>query len=81
MQYTANFQMKNNIFPQNIDHRYTLEPPPMIEAVLMSTHNLCFRARIRKKCKSKFYYIKVGCKGNKSHGHVILMIIVWVYGL
>ena len=40
MQYAANFQMKNNIFPQNIDRRYTL-----------------------------------------SHGHVILMIIVWVYGL
>ena len=77
MQYTANFQMKNNIFPQNIDRRYTLEPP---EAVLMSTHNLCFRARIRKR-KSKFYYIKVGCKSNKSHGHVILMIIVWVYRL
>ena len=32
----------------------------------MSTHNLCFRAKIRKKvypCKPKFYYIKEGCKG------------------
>ena len=32
----------------------------------MSTHNLCFRAKIRKNvysCKSQFYYIKVGCKG------------------
>ena len=40
----------------------------------MSTHNLCFRAKIRKKvypCKPQFHYIKVGCKG--SHGHVILM--------
>ena len=32
----------------------------------MSTHNLCFRAKIRKHlypCKPQFYYIKVGCKG------------------
>ena len=32
----------------------------------MSTHNLCFRAKIRKKvypCTPQFYYIKVGCKG------------------
>ena len=36
------------------------------EAVLTSTHNLCFEAKIRKKlypCKPQFYYIKVGCKG------------------
>ena len=36
------------------------------EAVVMSTHNLCFRAKIRKNvypCKPQFYYIKVGCKG------------------
>ena len=42
----------------------------------MSTHNLCFRAKIRKNiypCTPQFYYIKVGCKGYKSHGHVILM--------
>ena len=33
---------------------------------LTSTHNLCFRAKIRKKvypCKRHFYYIKVGRKG------------------
>ena len=32
----------------------------------MSTHNLCFRAKIRKNvypCTPQFYYIKVGCKG------------------
>ena len=32
----------------------------------MSTHNLCFEAKIRKKvypCKPQFYYIKVGCNG------------------
>ena len=38
----------------------------MSEAVLTSTHNLCFEAKIRKNiypCKPQFYYIKVGCKG------------------
>ena len=33
----------------------------------MSNHNLCFRAKIRKKnvypCTPQFHYIKVGCKG------------------
>ena len=32
----------------------------------MSTHNLCFKSKIRKNvypCKPQFYYIKVGCKG------------------
>ena len=52
------------IFAKNIDCWYTLEPPH--EAVLTSTHNLCFRAKIRKNeypCKPQFYYLKVGCKG------------------
>ena len=38
----------------------------IIEAVLTSTHDLCFGAKVRKNvypCKSQFYYIKVGCKG------------------
>ena len=50
------------IFAQNIDCEYTLEP----EAVLMSTHNLCFRTKIRKNvypCTPQFHYIKVECKG------------------
>ena len=41
------FQLKTNIFlifAQNIDRGYTLEP------ILTSTHDLCFRAKIRKKC-------------------------------
>ena len=74
MQYTAIFHGFKNvhfqmnffniflIFAQNIDCGYTLER----EAVLTSTHNLCFRANIRKNvypCKPQFYYIKVGCKG------------------
>ena len=32
---------------QNIDCGYSLEPPQR-EAVLTNTHNLCFRAKIRK---------------------------------
>ena len=65
MQYTVNFQgckkdkfqMKNCdvflIFAQNIDCGYTLD-----EAVLTSTHNQCFRAKIRKKvypCKPQLF--------------------------
>ena len=34
------------IFAQNIDCGYTLEP--LAEAVLTSTHNLCFGAKIKK---------------------------------
>ena len=48
------------IFAQNIDCGYTLEP------VLTTTHNLCFRAKIKKNvypCKPQFYYTEVGCKG------------------
>ena len=38
------------IFAQNIECGYMLEPPQrcLTEAVLMSTHNLCYRAKIRK---------------------------------
>ena len=36
--------VSGNIFTQNIDCGYTLKP-----AVLTSTHNLCFGAKIRKK--------------------------------
>ena len=53
-----NFPLKNFdiflIFAQNIDCGYTLEPPRrvptiyVLEAVLTSTHNLCFGAKIRK---------------------------------
>ena len=72
------FQLKNFdiflIFAQNIDCGYTLEPPrrggsneyPQAEAVLTSTHNLCFRAKIRKisnPCIPQVCCIKVGFKG------------------
>ena len=40
-----------------------------VEAVLTSSHNLCFWAKIRKNniypCKPQFYYIKVGFKAFK----------------
>ena len=48
---TENFQIKNfdifHISAQNIDYGYSLEPPHrcgsnLTEAVLTSTHNLCF---------------------------------------
>ena len=76
--YRKKFRCKNDnfhwkifdIFAQNIDCGYTLEPPlPHVrtsEAVLTSTHNLCFGAKIRKidiPCIPQFFYIKVGFKG------------------
>ena len=61
MQYTVIFKVVKNknfkwkildiflIFAQNIDCGYKLEPPRRGgSAVLTSTHNLCFRAKIRK---------------------------------
>ena len=58
------FFLKILIFAHNIDCGYTLVY--LSEAVLTSTHNLCFEAKIRKNvypCKPQFHYIKVGCKG------------------
>ena len=47
------------------------------EAVLRSTHNLCFGAKIRKigipPHTPVFFYIKVGLRGYTFHGHVFLM--------
>ena len=60
MQYTAifhgckndNFQLKYfdyfHIFAQNIDCWYMLEHSEAV-SILTSTHDLCFRAKIRKK--------------------------------
>ena len=69
---------KSDIFhisAQNIDCGYSLEPPRrggsngLDEAVLTSTHKLCFWAETRKimyaPCKPQFDYIKVGFKGVK----------------
>ena len=77
MQYTVFFHSRKNdnlqvkncdiflIFAQNIGCGYMIDAVLTTEAVQTSTHNLCFRAKIRKyvyPCKPQFYYIKEGCK-------------------
>ena len=61
------------IFAQNIDCGYTLQ------VVLLSTHNLCFRAKKIGKnvypCKPQFHYIKVGCKGVCLHDEKHLQLL------
>ena len=37
------------IFAQNIDHGYEVSALILSEAVLTSTHNLCFKAKLRKR--------------------------------
>ena len=49
----------------------------------MSTHNQCFRAKIRKNVypsKPQFDYIKVGCKGvfvTRTCFHDVLLHVEW----
>ena len=49
----------------------------LCEAILTSTHNLCFCAEVIKNnvypCELQFYHIKVGFKGVKLYGHVFVM--------
>ena len=48
----------------------------LTEAVLTSTHNLCFRAKIRKNVypgKPHFSYKKWGVRGYTLQGHVFMM--------
>ena len=46
---------------------------------LMSTHNLCFRAKIREKngypCAHSFTIQKLGVRGYSLHGLVFVMLI------
>ena len=61
MQYTAIFHgcKTNNFQTKKIDNFLS-------EAVLTSTHNQCFRTKVKKKvypCKPQFYYMKEGCNG------------------
>ena len=68
MQYTAIFHgCKNDHFQMNVLNIFLIFAQNIdSEAVLTSTHNQCFGAKIRKivyLCKPQFYYIKVGCKG------------------
>ena len=71
MQYTEIFfQLKRLkispakfvIFDHNIDCGYLLEPPRS-EAVLTSTHDLCFGPKTRKIDIYYLYYIKGGFQG------------------
>ena len=48
----------------------------LTEAVLTSTHGLCFRVKIRTNvyfCKPQFYYINRDVRGSKLLGHVCMM--------
>ena len=61
------------IFAQKIDCGYTLELPQFTEAVLTSTHNLYFRAKMRKNiypCQPKFYK---GVRESTLHRHVSMI--------
>ena len=62
------------LFAQNIDLWYTLEPSHCFTgAVLTSTHDLCLRAKLRKKytlLNPTFTILKVGCEGCELYGHV-----------
>ena len=44
----------------------------------MSTHNLCFRCKNKKKMYTpetpQFYYIKLGLRGSILNGHVSVMM-------
>ena len=54
------------------------------EAVLTSTHNLCFRAEIRKIMYTpvnSLYYIKVGFKGSTLYRHVFVMKYLIFHGV
>ena len=82
MQYTAifhcckidNFQLKSfdyvHIFAQNICCGYTVEPPQRVPTIYVLEQKLENNVN---PCKLLFYCIKVGCRGYKTHGHVILM--------
>ena len=84
----VNFQIKNSyffhIFAQNIDCGYTLELSQfrefcLSEAVLTSTNNLRFEAKIRKVMYTPvnpiFLYKKWGVRGSSFHGHVCMMVL------
>ena len=73
------------IFLLKTDCGYSLEPPR--DAVLTSTHNLCFLAKIRKimyrvyPFKPQFYYIKVGFKGVGLYRRVCVMFVMYLAGV
>ena len=86
--YIENFTSKNwkfsdkkdsdifHISAQNIDCRYSLEPPR--RGGSNEYPQSMFWAEVKKKnnvypCKPQFYYIKVGFKGSKLYRHVFVM--------
>ena len=79
IQYAEIFPEKKNdiliTFAQNIHCGYTLEPPG--EAVLTSTHIICFGSKIRKlgiPLQTPIFLCKGGVYGGiHLHGHVFLM--------
>ena len=52
-------------FAQSIDCGYKLEPPRRGEAVLTSTHNLCFGAKIRRVGSNEYPQSMFGAKIRK----------------
>ena len=42
-----------------------------VRTASVSTHNLCFTAKVKK-----MYYIKVGCEGYKLYGCVIMIFFM-----
>ena len=68
-----------HISAQNIDCEYSLEKPQRggAEAVLTSTHNLCFWAEIQKimytSANPSFTIWKWGLRGSKLYRHVFVM--------
>ena len=92
MQYTEIFWVqcyKSNILlirmyliyflsAQNIDCGYTLEPPVNRLSILTSTHNLCFRAKLRNlgiPLHIPVLLYKSGVQGGYTlHGHYFVML-------
>ena len=52
------------------------------EAVLTSTHNLCFEQKNNNvyPCKSQFFYIKVGFKEGGGSKLYRLVFMMWPFG-
>ena len=87
MQYTANFNYCKNVNFQLKMFNHCLSYICLeyrlwvlvrtASSIQTCTHNLCFRAKVRKNvypCKLQLYYTKVGCEGYESHGCVTIML-------
>ena len=80
-----NFRIKILIFfhtsAQNIDCRYSLEPPQ--RGGSNEDPQSMFLSRNKKNnvypCKPQFYYIKVGLRGSKSYRYVFVMLMQIIF--